>query len=110
MNASTPFASPRECFDERRVLEEVAAADRPGHAHQILVDDPPGADREVTDLGVPHLSVGQPDRFARGIELRMREPFEERVEDRRGRELDRVAGPRRGEPPAVENDERYEGN
>ena len=31
-------------------------------ARELLVDDAPGADVEVPDLGVAHLSLGQPDR------------------------------------------------
>ena len=34
-------------------------------ADEILVDDPARADRQVADLGVPHLAVRQPDRRGR---------------------------------------------
>ena len=45
-----------ECRDERRVVEERPVLDRLVHAHQVLVEDAPGADRQVADLGVPHLA------------------------------------------------------
>ena len=63
----------------------------------------------MSDLGVPHLAVGQADGRARGGELRVRELAPEPVEDGRLGELDRVARTRRRDPPAVEDDERYEG-
>ena len=75
------------------------------HAHEILVEDPAGADREVTDLGVAHLPGREPHGLAGRCERRMRVALAERVEDRRVGELDGVARPRRREPPAVEDDE-----
>ena len=91
--------------DEGRVLEERPARDRAVHAHEVLEQDAAGADREVADLGVPHLPRRKPDRLARGRELGVRVPLPERVEDRRVRELDRVPRSRGREPPTVEDDE-----
>ena len=72
---------------------------------EVLEEDAPGADRQVADLGVPHLARRQADGLARGRELGVRIALPEGVEDGRVRELDRVARPRRREPPAVEDDE-----
>ena len=94
---------------ERLVLEQLAGLDRPVHAHEILVEDPARADRQVPDLGVAHLPLRQADGLARGDELRVREVAPQPVEDRRVGELDRVAGAGRRDSPAVEDDERYEG-
>ena len=62
----------------------------------------------MTDLGVPHLPVGQADGGTRRGELRRREAAGEVVEDRGVREVDGVPRPRRRETPAVEDHERDE--
>ena len=62
----------------------------------------------MADLRVPHLPVREADRLARGRERRVWERAPELVEDGRLGEVDRVAGTRRGEAPAVQDDERYE--
>ena len=90
---------------EDGVLEERAVLDRLVHAHEVLEQDPPRADRQVTDLGVAHLAVREPDGGARRFELRVREFAPEPVEDGRVGELDGVPGPWRRDPPAVEDDE-----
>src|SRR5439155_20187744 len=68
----------------------------------------PGADRQVSDLRVPHLARRKPDRLARGRDRLVRIGPPEPVEDRGVGELDRVPGPGRRAAPAVEDDERYE--
>ena len=93
---------------EDGVLEERAVFDRSVHAHEILQEDAAGADRQVADLGVAHLAVREPDGGARRFELRMREVAPEPIEDGRVGELDGVPGAGRRDPPAVEDDERYE--
>jgi hypothetical protein len=94
---------------EGRILEERSVGDRPVHAHQVLVEDPPRADRQVADLGVPHLTGRQPDRLAGGLQGRVRILGPETVEDGGVREVDRVAGAGRRAAPPVEDDQRYEG-
>ena len=79
------------------------------HAHQVLVEDAARPDRQVADLGVPHLAGRQADRLAGGLQLRVRVLGPEPVEDRRVGQLDGVAGAGRRAAPAVEDDERYEG-
>ena len=108
MHVPSSFARALEGADERGVLEERAVADRDVHALEILEEDPARADREMADLGVAHLALGQPDRLARGLQRRVRIFAPEPVEDGRLRELDRVAGSGRRAAPAVEDDERYE--
>ena len=68
---------------ERGVLEEGAVLDRLVHPHQVLEEHAAGADRQVADLGVAHLSRRQADRLARGGERRVRVLGPEPVEDGR---------------------------
>ena len=91
------------------VLEEIAALDRPVHTHEILEEDAARADREVSHLGIAHLTVRQADGLTRGVELGVRVVVPEPVEDRSVRKLDRVARPGWRDSPTVEDDERYEG-
>src|SRR5438874_11708397 len=98
-----------ECEAQRLVLEEVARLDRLVHAHQILEQDPPRADRQVADLGVAHLSGRQAYGLPGRGERRVRVSLPQAVEDRSLRQRDGVAGARRRAAPAVENDEDYEG-
>src|SRR5262249_62097399 len=77
-------------------------------ALEFLVGDAARADCQVADLGVAHLSGGQPDRLARGLERRMRVPRPQRIEHRRVGELDRIPRAGRRAAPAVEDHERYE--
>ena len=46
--------------DERFLAQQFTGFDIPGNLHQLLVDDTPGADVEMTHLRVAHLSGGQP--------------------------------------------------
>src|SRR2546421_577994 len=94
---------------QRLVLEELAAFDRLVHAHEVLEEDAARADREVPDLGVAHLACRQADGLAGSLELPVRIVAPEPVEDGRLGELDRVSRPGWSDPPAVEDDERYEG-
>ena len=92
-------------LEQRRSLEERAIGDRRVNPWQVLEHRPARPDVQVPDLGVAHLPGGQPDRFARRVEPRMRELAPQPVEDRRVRELDGVARPRRSTAEAVEDDE-----
>src|SRR5207248_5529459 len=93
---------------QHRVVEQRAGGERPVDASEVLVEAASGADRQVPDLGVAHLAGGQANGLARGVERRVRKLAPEPVEDRRVRELDRIARTRRCAAPAVEDDERYE--
>jgi hypothetical protein len=59
-----PLLGALESADERRVLEERAVGDRPVHTLEVLVEDAPGADRQVPHLGIAHLAFREPDRLA----------------------------------------------
>ena len=96
--------------EQRLVLEEGAVGDRVVDPGQVLLDDRPGAEVEVADLGVAHLPVGQADVATLGREPGVREALPEVVEDRGLGERDRVAGPGLGQAPAVEDDERDRGD
>src|SRR5262249_43407444 len=60
------------------------------------------------DLGVAHLPVRESDRLAGRVERPVRILGPEPVEDGRVRKLDRIPRAGRGDPPPVEDDERYE--
>ena len=94
---------------ECRVLEEGSILDLFVDAHEVLEQDASGADRQVSDLTVAHLAGRQPDRFPRRVESGVRKLLPETVEVRRVGKLDRIARAGGRTPPAVEDDERYEG-
>ena len=104
MNALAALERP----DERLVLEERAVGDRIVDPLEILLQPPAGTDRQMADLGVPHLPLGQTDSLARGDEAPVRIGRPQVVEDGRARERDGVSRSRRRAAPAVEDDERYE--
>jgi hypothetical protein len=64
---------------EDRVLVERAILDREVDAGQILVDDPAGADVEVTDLRVALLALRQADGLTRRMQDRVRPARPQRV-------------------------------
>ena len=90
------------------VLEERPVLDRLVDAHQVLVEPPPRADRQMAHLAVSHLAGRQAGGLAGGFDRRMREFAPQAVEHRRLGQLDGVARACRGAAPAVEDDERYE--
>src|SRR6266550_9041084 len=98
-----------ECADQGRVVVEGPVFDRFVDAHQVLEQDAPGPDRQVSDLAVAHLAGRQADRLARRVERGVGERLPEAVEVRRVRQLDGVARTGRRKAPPVEDDERYEG-
>jgi hypothetical protein len=108
VNVSPALTRSLEGTTKCRVLEDRPVCNGHVHAHQILEEDAAGADREVADLRVPHLPLGQSDGGAGGCERGVGIGRPEPVEDGRICELDRIARSGRGEAPAVENDERYE--
>ena len=99
---------PLESADEGGIDEDRAVADGQVHPHQILEQDAARADRQVADLRVAHLPRRQADRLPGGGEARVRVGRPEPVEHRCRRQFDGVAGAGRSDPPAVEDDERYE--
>ncbi len=106
VHVAVALAGATEHAEQRLVVEERAVGDGRAYAHEILEEDPSRADREVPDLGVPHLAVGQADGTAGSCELRVRVALPQRVEDGRLRQLDGVARAGRRQTPAVEDHER----
>ena len=99
------LASPVERGAESLVLVERSVLDRAVHAHEVLEEHPPGADRQMADLGVPHLPGRKPDRLAGCGQGRVRAVRPEIVEHGRVGEIDGVPRPGWREPPAVEDHE-----
>jgi hypothetical protein len=87
------------------VLGQRAVLDGAVDAREVLGDDRAGAEVEVADLGVAHLSRGQADRLAAGGELRVVVALPQTVEDRRVGQRDRVARTLRRQAPPVEDDQ-----
>src|SRR5829696_1061959 len=108
MHVSPPLLRSTEGADQSVILEEGAVRDRIVDPDEILRHDPPRSDRQVADLGVPHLSLREADGAAGRSQRRVWVAGPQGVETRGCGELDRVPRPRRRAPPAVEDDERYE--
>ena len=108
VDVAVAVAGACERADERLVLEEGAVLDRRVHAHQVLKEDPPRADRQVAYLGVPHLTGWEPDRAARGLDLGVGKGRQEPVEHGRRGKVDGIARPGRRDPPAVQDHQRDE--
>src|SRR4030095_7615833 len=103
MDVPAALARTPERADERVVVEEGPVADRAVHALEVHVDHATGADRQVADLRVAHLTRRQPDRLAARGERRVRVLAPEPVEDGGLRHRDAVARPLRRAAPAVED-------
>src|SRR5580704_3769515 len=88
-------------FNENGVLEKFAVANHQVEAGAIHVNDAPGADIQVADFAVAHLSIGQADPFAGGMNQSVREALEEIVIVRFTRKGDGVARCFGAETPAV---------
>ena len=105
---SPPRSRARATPEERLVLVERAVRDRASTRIEVLVDDRARADRQVADLGVAHLPLGEPHRLAGRGELRVRVARPEIVEDGRVARARPRCPDRRRDPPAVEDHERDE--
>lgn len=79
-------------------------------AHNVLVDDPPGADVQVAHLGVAHQAGGQADRQAAGVQRQVvallgAAVLRELIHDGRFRVGNRIAVHLLGDAPAVDDDQ-----
>ena len=108
MDRAAALLRAAEGAEQGLVLEERAVLDGPADPHEVLEEDPPRSDRQVADLGVAHLALGQADRRPGRAKLRRRVPGDQAVEHRCARELDGVARAGWRDPPAVEDHERDE--
>src|SRR5215468_7006902 len=93
-----PFAT-RERGLQDWAFEERAVLDRLVHAHEVLEQDPAGADRQVAYLRVAHLPGRQADCLPRRVERRVRVRAPEPVEVRRVCKLHGVPGTGRRTTP-----------
>src|SRR6185437_15859958 len=98
-------AGPLAGVDQDRVLPKRPRSDVVLDAHQILADDPAGAEVGVADLGVPLLALRQADRPPGGIQGAVRVLLPEPVEDRRAGQPDGVSRAFLGKPPTVQDDQ-----
>src|SRR3954470_5317976 len=93
---------------QRRVVDQGAVGDRLVDTHQVLVEPPARADRQVADLGVPHLPGREPGGLARRLDRRVRVLGPETVEHGRLRQVDGISWTGGRAAPSVQDDERYE--
>jgi len=54
-------------FQQNGMLEKLAVLNHQLNARAVHVDDAPGADIEMADLAITHLSFGQANRRATGL-------------------------------------------
>jgi hypothetical protein len=111
MKDALPFAKAGGQTFEPEAPGERAIMDCEVDARDVLMDDPPGAEVEMPDLGIPHLPGGQPHVAARAREPGARPFGVEAPEGRDPRELDGVARARSAVEfrvtPTVENHEKH---
>src|SRR5277367_3661913 len=92
-------------FEEQRLALEFAAGDELVNAGDIHVHDAAGADVEMADFAIAHLSFGEADGGAGGVDERVGKFFEEAIVIWFAREGDGVAGGFGAIAPAVEDGE-----
>ena len=92
-------------FEKNGMLEEFAVLDHQLNAGTIHVDDAAGADIQMTDFAVTHLSVGQPNIRAAGLNQRIGVFTQQPVIHRLAGESDGVGFGLGAVSPAVEDDE-----
>src|SRR4051812_1709743 len=100
--------APGERRPQRLVLEKRAVGNGLVDAHEVLVEPPAGADRQVPDLGVAHLSRRKAGGFARCLDRGVRILVPEAVELRRSRQGDGGPPTPPGAAPPREGHEGYE--
>jgi hypothetical protein len=97
----------RDGAGELGVARHPARGERLRDARHVHLDDAPGAERHVADLGVPHLPRREPHRLARGLDPRHRALAAQALEAGRVRERGGVRRPAVAEPEAVEHHEHH---
>ncbi len=86
-----------------RIGKEIAVGNTFADLGQILIDDTPGADIKVPDLGIPHLPVRQADIEPGSGQGRGRILSKEGIEMRGPRRGYCISRPRLGFPPAIKD-------
>jgi hypothetical protein len=95
-----------ECLLEHPVRGQLTALDGLVDARQVLHHDGARTEVEMADLRVAHLALGEADRSTARHEERVGVAVPQLVEHRSARQRNRIARPTRGDPPAVEHDQR----
>ncbi len=95
---------------DRNVLGQDPVEDGVIDAGEVLAHDRAGAEVEVTDLGVAHLPLGQPNGAPGGGERGVGVGGPQLVEHGGVGERDRVAGAGLGETPTIQHDEANAGH
>src|SRR4029450_634393 len=85
-----PAGGLAERFLQNAILLQVAVSDRFVDPGQVLINNPPRAEIEMTDLGVSHLPFGQPHVLPARAQCRARIILIETVVKRRLRKQGRV--------------------
>ena len=89
------------------VVEELVLAHGHVDLDEVLVDHAAGAEVHVSDLGVAHLSVGQADVLAAGLQVAVRILGAQAVDDRRALRPDGVGIIMSALAPTVEDHQKY---
>ena len=92
-------------FEQQRLAQEFAAGDELVNARDVHVHDAAGADIQVADFAIAHLSFGQADGRAGGVNQRVGKFLQQAVVVRLAREGDGVAFGFGAVAPAVEDGE-----
>src|SRR5277367_584549 len=92
-------------FAEQRLALEFAAGDELVNAGDVHVHDAAGADVEMADFAIAHLSFGEADSGAGGVDERVGKIFEEAIVIWFAREGEGVASGCGAIAPAVEDGE-----
>ena len=92
-------------FEKQRLAEEFAAGDQRVDARDVHVNDAARAHIEVAHFAIAHLSFGQSDEGAGGVDQRVRKIGEQAVVIRFAREGDGVAFRFGTVAPAIEDGE-----
>ena len=100
----------RDQVRERRRAGEAAVLGGVADARQFLHHHAPGADVQMTDLGIAHLAVRQPDVAAGGVQEGVRAALPQPVEVRLARLTDRVVGGFLAPAEAVEDHQHHRPN
>ena len=79
-------------------------------AHQLLADDAAGADGQMTDLGITHLPVREPDGTAAGFDQSMGVGMPEGIHHGGVSSPDGVVTVLTGVTPAIQNGQHNGGN
>ena len=106
MQGGTLPACRLERADEDLVMTQRPIGASTVDAGELLMDDAPGADVEVADLGVAHLARGKAHRLARRLQADRRMLRERGIEMRRLGQRDRIARTGLGQAEPVHDDER----